>query len=342
LEDATGLHFERRNAPAPELPGIKAVLNAANRDTRPPKDVLKELHGFRNYFAGFQRRGEQTHKEAKPITDRLALPILRSENARTPGLNAIDCPNTDKMVAVLRYLSKKDGNQEGHVRFHLGLGNNAHRIAVDAFRHREGGFTLVAVDSMGDPDKGKEIATIQKSHPDLIKGALTIPTPNQLHIEGCHIFGIHNLNALHDFQPYVQGLHRQLYDAGRGKPTSLLSDPRHFVSEGNAHYIKFVENSFIMLPGKFFKHMQVMKPEPGKGTVLDLAENQNPSLNTHPLNKQGQTLRQRFASQNPDKATEEFSRADRTASLDKKRLVLIDRAIGHYMSIESSEKASPF
>jgi hypothetical protein len=41
-------------------------------------------------------------------------------------------------------------------------------------------------------------------------------------------------------------------------------------------------------------------------------------------------LRERFAAQNPEKAPEEFSRADRTASLDRKRLVLIDRAIAHY------------
>jgi hypothetical protein len=64
--------------------------------------------------------------------------------------------------------------------------------------------------------------------------------------------------------------------------------------------------------------------------MLDIAEAQNPALIHQPVNKKGQTLRQRVESANPDKALEHFSRAERTSSLDKKRLVLIDRALEHF------------
>jgi hypothetical protein len=97
-------------------------------------------------------------------------------------------------------------------------------------------------------------------------------------------------------------------------------------------------DTFGLLPGKFFKHLQVMKPKPGETrTLLDEAEKLNPALKDQPVNKKGQTLRERFASQNPAVPPESFSRADRTASLDRKRLVLIDRAIAHYEGLVRAE-----
>jgi hypothetical protein len=202
---------------------------------------------------------------------------------------------------------------------------------VDAFKHREGGFTLVAVDSAWILEVRDKLQALERKHPDLIKGALIIPTPNQLHSEGCRIFSVHFLNALHDFQPYIQSLHRELYGHFRGKPAPRLSAPDWERGKGNNLSLEDSLKAFKVLPPKFFKHMQMKRPKPGQAyTELDVAEYYNPALKGQPVNKKGQTLRERFASQNPAKALADFSRADRTASLDEKRLVLIDRAIAHY------------
>jgi hypothetical protein len=175
------------------------------------------------------------------------------------------------------------------------------------------------------------LAALKKKNPDVIKGAVVIPTPNQAHGEGCWIFAIHTLNAMQDHQPLILGLHRQVYDHGRGRPAPGLAGPEWACSGGNTHFLPDEKDAFGALPAKFFKHMQVMKPKAGESrTLLDEAEDRNPALKDRPVNKKGQTLRERFASRNPLVPHEEFSRADRTASLDKKRLVLIDRAIAHY------------
>jgi hypothetical protein len=325
-------HFEKRTAPAPELPGLSEWIGKVNPEERPPQAVLADLREARSYFAGLRAKGEQTAGSDGTRTQTLINPILRSENARTPGLNAAGCASEEKLGEALRELSKAGGRgREGHVRFHLGLDDDRHRMAVDAFQHREGGFTLVAVDSLREPVAAHKMAALERMHPDLIKGVLVIPTPNQAHSEGCRIFAVHTLNALHDFQPHIQGLHRQLYGKGMGKPAPGLSGAEWKRMSGNTHVLDDKKGAFGILPGKFFKHMQVKNPKAGKTrTLLDDAEAKNPALKNEPVNKKGQTLRERFASQNPAKDPADFSRADRTASLDNKRLVLIDRAIAHY------------
>jgi hypothetical protein len=241
------------------------------------------------------------------------------------------------MADRLRDLMRLGGaGQEGHVRFHLGVNGDAHRIAVDAFRHREGGFTLIAIDSVRLNRTIRELAMLQEKHPDIIKGTAVIPTHNLVHDEGCRIFAVHALNALHDYQPHVQGLHRELYDKGRGRSAPRFSGPM-WKPEGTIHVLADKNVAFSLLPGKFFKHMQVKKPDSAGRTLLDEAEARNPALKSEPVNKKGQTLRERYASQNPSKPSEAFSYADRTASLDRKRLVLIDRAIAHYEGLARAE-----
>jgi hypothetical protein len=217
--------------------------------------------------------------------------------------------------------------------------DDVHRIAVDAYRHKEGGFTLVAVDSSRDGVTAQRLAALELKHPDVIKGTIAIPTPNQAHEEGCRIHAVNNLNALYDFQPYVQGLHRQLYDKGMGRPAPALAGPEWKRTSGNTHILADDKDAFRVLDGKFFKHMQVLKPKAGETrTLLDEAEDRNPALRNQVLNKQDQTLRQRFAGLNPGKKPEEYSRADRTASIDRKRLVLLDRAIAYYEGLAQAAK----
>jgi hypothetical protein len=330
-------HFEKRTAPAPEIPGVRAMIDLANADGRPPHAVLADLRQARAHFAGIRARGEQTNANRifnsdGKRTQKLITSILNAENARTPGLNAVGFASKEKMVEFLQVFSSpiRDG-QEGHIRCHVGFGQDTHRVAVDAFKHREGGFTLVAVDSGRPSGMMEYLHTLERNHADLIKGILYIPTPNQLHLEGCRIFAVHNLNALHDYQPHIQDLHRQIYDRGRGRPASRLEGPEWKYERGNTLELDFVLEAFLVLPPKFFKHMQLMKPKPGENfSQMSLAEELNPALRTEPVNKKGQTLRERLASQNPGKPLDQFSRADRTATLDNKRLVLIDRAIAHY------------
>lgn len=333
---ATALHFEKRSAPAREIPGARGWAAYVNRDPRPPHEVLADLREARAYFANLRGKGEQTSGSDGERTQQLINPILNSENARQPGLNAIGCDHEDKMAEVLRSLSATDGGgQEGHIRFHVGVWADSHRVAVDAYRHREGTFTLVAVDSLQEPIVARKLADLEAKHSDILKGTLLISTPNQAHGEGCRIFGVHTLNALHDFQPYVQGLHRQLHDRSQGRPAPRLSGPEWKRMGGNTLVLGDEKDAFGLLPGKFFKHIQVPKPKPGETrTLLDEAEARNPALKDQALNKKGQTLRERFASRNPGKTPEEFSRADRTASLDQKRLILIDRAIAHYEGLD--------
>jgi hypothetical protein len=288
------------------------------------------------HFAGLLRKGGQTRKGDANVTRNLLHPILRSENARTPGLNAVACDNEEKMGEALKELSKAGGRgPEGHIRFHLGVGEETHRIAVDAFRHRGGGFTLIAVDSLPNPHfAATSLAMLEMKYPKDIKGTLVIITPNQAHIDGCQIFGVHTLNAMHDYQPYMQSLHRELHDNALGKPAPRLADPMWNHTMGNTYVLEDDVEAFGILPGKFFKHMQVPKPRPGETrTLLDEAEEKNPALKDQAVNKKGQTLRERFAGQNPGKPPEEFSRADRTLSLDMKRIALIDRAIEHFETL---------
>lgn len=327
---APGPRFERRRSPAPEIPGVTGWVDRVNQDRRPPEAVVADLREARAHFAGLLGKGEQTSPHDGPRTNKLINPILNSENARNPGLNAVGCSHEDKMAGVLRALSGVGNGEEGHVRFHLGLVVDVHRIAVDAYRHRDGKFTLIAVDSSKQDITASKLAQLELKHPDIIKGTLVIPTPNQAHHEGCRIFAVNTLNALHDFQPYVQGLHKEVYAKGRGQPAPRLSQAAWKPMSGNTHVLASEKEAFGVLDGKFFKHMQVPKPRDG-GTrnLLDEAEDRNPSLKTRALNKKDQTLRGRFAAQNPDRKPGEFSRADRTASLDRKRLVLIDRAIAH-------------
>lgn len=330
-------HFEKRSVPAPEISGIRELADKTNADARSPHAVIKELCQARDYFRNLRAKGKQTSNDRLfypdgSRTDKLIKPILNTENARNPGLNAVGFQNEEKMVEFLRVLSSpiRDG-QEGHIRCHVGMSRDSHRIAVDAFKHQEGGFTLVAVDSAWILEVRERLQALERKHPDIIKGNLIVPTLNQLHSEGCRIFAVHSLNALHDFQPYIQSLHRQIYDHFRGK-----SAPRPLGSgwergKGNTISLGSALAAFKVLPPKFFKHMQVKRPKPGQAyTEHDVAESYNPALKDQPVNKKGQTLRERFASQNPDKDPADFSRADRTASLDDKRLVLIDRAIAHY------------
>ena len=328
-------HFEQRSAPAREIPGARGWAAYVNRDPRPPAEVLADLREARAYFGGLRDKGGQTAAGDGERTNKLINPILNAENARHPGLNAIGCGHEDKMAEVLRSLSAADGGgQEGHIRFHVGVWADFHRVAVDAYRHREGGFTLVAVDSLDEPIVARKLAELESKHPDIIKGTAVIPTPNQVHGEGCRIFGVHALNALYDFQPYVQGLHRQIRDKAQGLPAPRLSGPEWKRISGNTQVLADEKDAFGVLPGKFFKHIQVPKRKPGETRdLLDEAEARNPALTDQALNKKGQTLRDRFASRNPGKAPEDFSRADRTSSLDQKRLILIDRAIAHYEAL---------
>jgi hypothetical protein len=323
--------FERRSASTPEIPGVSGWVERVNQDPRPPAEVLADLREARAYFASVRERGEQTVSADGERTNRIINAILASENARNPGLNAVGCSHEDKMAGCLRAWSTLAVPAEGHIRFHLGMVADIHRVAVDAFRHRDGGFTLVAVDSLKQEITSSRLAALALKHPDVIKGVLVIPTPNQAHVEGCRIFAANTLNAMHDFEPYVQDLHRQVHERGRGRPAPRLAGPEWKSCGGNTHVLADATDAFGVLDGKFFKHMQVPKPKgEGARTLLDDAEERNPGLKTQALNKQEQTLRSRFESQNPEKRPEEFSRADRTASLDRKRLVLIDRAIAHY------------
>jgi hypothetical protein len=331
---AEGLHFEKRTAHAPELPGLRKLVDLTNADGRPPHVVLADLRKARAYFADLRARGEQTKTGSMfnhdgKRTNKLIPAILNAENARTPGLNAVGFASEQKMADFLRVFSSpiRDG-QEGHIRCHVGFGKDIHRIAVDAFKHKEGGFTLVVVDSGA---MMRSFHRVERNHSDLIKGILYIPTPNQVHIEGCRIYSVHNLNALHDYQPHIQNLHRQIYDRGRGRPAPRLEGPEWKHERGNTLELEYAMEAFTVLPPKFFKHMQVMKPKTQHSvSKLDMAEELNPALKAEPVNKKGQTLRERIASQNPGKPIDQFSRADRTASLDNKRLVLIDRAIAYY------------
>lgn len=339
---ATGAQFEKRNTPAPELNGITNWVKMANHDERPRRAVLMELRKARNHFAGLRANGEQTGQSDIARTRKLVPSLLNCENARNPGLNAVGCSRVDEMAAHLRKFAESGGpGQQGHIRFHVGVRNDGHRVAVDAYRHREGGFTLVAVDSVRVEETITELNALGKKNPHLIMGTMILPSPNQVHEEGCHIFALNTLNAMHDYQPHMQGLHQQLHDTAKGRAVPQLSGPGWTRSEGNTHLLMDDFALFGMLPAKFFKHIQVLRPYHGTThTRLDVAEYYNPALKNQAVNKKGQTLRERFESLNPDKPSAEFSRADRTASVDQKRLVMIDRAIAHYEGLVRSAEST--
>jgi hypothetical protein len=254
--------------------------------------------------------------------------MLNAMNARSPGLDAIGCAHEDQMVAALRKLS--GSGPEGHVRFHLGMVVNIHSLAVDAYRHADGRFTLVAVDSISKEMTNSKLADVARKHPDLVKGAMVIPTPNQAHTEGCRVFA-HSLESMRDYQPYFRDLHKGIAARAEGKPVPPPASAAWKEVDKNVLALKDPLDAFGVLDGKFFKHMQVPKPKAGEsGSLLDAAEARNPDLKTAVQNKQGDTLRTRVESQNPGKTLEEFERFDRTASADQKRLVLLDRTIDHY------------
>lgn len=335
-------HFEKRNGPPPEIHGMNELVGTLNAIARPHQQVVQELRDIRKYFAGVRAKGEQTKRDDGKLMKWATTPILRSENERNPGLNAIAVRHQNRMVDILKIIARGGQDEEGHVRFHLGLENDTHRVAVDAYKHREGGFTLITVDSVDDVLLADELGNLRKRNPKLIKGIMSIPTHNQVHNEGCRVFAMHALNGMHDYQPYFQNLHRKIYDKERGRPAPELAEPRFERSNG-VYMLESEFDAYGLLPGKFFKHMQVKPPYEGerpgeKRTYLDDAEDKNPALRDQPVNKKGQTLRERYASLNPGVPSEAYSRADRTSSIDEKRLVFLDRAVVHYDSLAGQEQ----
>ena len=321
--------FERRTGPSPGLPGARELADAMNTDPRGDAAVLADLKSARRRFGGLVAERKQTGDAENHLFLGCVKPMLNGMNARSPGLDAIGCTHEDQMVAALRRLS---GNgPEGHVRFHLGMVANIHSLAVDAYRHADGRFTLVAVDSISKEMANSKMADVARKHPDLVRGAMVIPTPNQAHTEGCRIFAAHSLEAMRDYQPYIRDLHKGIAARAEGKPVPPPAPDAWKEVDKNVLALKDPLDAFGVLAGKFFKHIQVLKPPAGRTTtLLDEAEARNPDLKTAALNKQGETLRARVGNQNPEKALEEFERFDRTSSTDRKRLVLLDRAIEHY------------
>jgi hypothetical protein len=279
-------------------------------------------------------QGVQTHRTDGEMMKLAVTPILRSENARNPGLNAIGVTNKTRMVDILKIISEQNQGEQGHVRFHLGLEKDTHRVAVDAFQHREGGFTLICVNSVNDTLLARELGELRIKNPKLISGIMSIPTQNQVHSEGCRVFAVHALNGMHDYQPYFQGLHQKIYDKTQGQRVPELAEPR-FGRDKGTFMLKDETETYGLLPGKFFKHIQVKPPYeseiPGvMRTFLDDAEDMNPALKDQPVNKKGRTLRQRYESLNTQVPPAPHSRSDRTSSIDEKRLEFLKRAIAHY------------
>jgi hypothetical protein len=333
---AGALVFEKRQGPAPEIPGVSRLVDKLNVVSRPHAEVIEDLHIGKRYFTELLDNRRQTKPEDGKITNALITPILRSENARNPGLNAIGCSDGNRMTDILKIISRSSQGQEGHVRFHLGVKNDNHRMAVDAFKHREGGFTLISVDSLLDHIFTFDLANLPEDHPNLIKGMMYIPTHNQKHDEGCRIFAVHTLNAMHDYQPHFQNLHREIYAAKDKKKEPQI--PPQWDSWDGVRVLKNELDNFGLLPAKFFKHMQVKKPMAGEtDTLLDQAEARYPALKNRQVNKKEQSLRQRIERQNSNVPLASFSRHDRTASLDQKRLALIERAIPHYKGLARAE-----
>ena len=330
--------FEMRTPPAPELPGMRDWANKMNQDPRPPQVVLDELDAAKTHFGKLIEDGKQALKADSAISGKQILPILQAENARTPGLNAVSCRSVKEMETALQEWSKPGAKGlEGHVRFHLGLDKDRHRIALDAYRHPEGGFTLIAVESTKYSHfAADELTPLIKKNPDLIRGAAIIPTRNLAHEEGCRIFALHHLSALHDERSQIKLLHRQIYSSGKGRSVPQLSDSKWKQKQGNIFVLQSALDAFGLLPGKFFKHMQVKRLSFGKKpSLLQEAEARNPRLKDQPLNKQRQTLRKRFENQVPGTAPENFSDRERNLSLDKKRVVYLNRAIAHYERLKA-------
>jgi hypothetical protein len=327
--------FKRRKGPVPELSGIRELVDEMNAVDHPNDQVALGLRSLRTRFDRMRANGEPTAAIDGDWMNLAITPILRSENARHPGLNAIAVPNTSRMLDILSTIRSDKFGEEGHVRFHLGFQSNSHQMAVDAFKHRQDGFTLILVDSLNDLGLPNELK-MQRSWTDgLIKGVMHIPTLNQVQLINSPIFAIHALNGIHDYQPYFQSLHRKLYDKEwLGLRVPELEEPR-FKQQDEVYKLQDTSDAFGLLPGKFFKHMQVQPPYTVAGTgerrtALDDAEDKNPALLSEPVNKKGQTLRDRFESLNPTVPSEDYSPDDRTSSIDDKRIMYLDRAIAHY------------
>ena len=290
------------------------MVSRMNQDSRPPAEVLSDLKSNRKHFADLIDDRKQTDQPEKPLTARSIKPILNAENARNPGLNAIRCKDEDELVRILKALPD-GGKGEGHIRFHLGIVMGVHSVAVDAFRHADGRFSLVAIDSMAKDMTRSKMRKITEAHPDTFHGAIVLPTLNQTHIEGCPIFAVNNLLGMHEFEPYVKELHKGLMPPikwkNHGNSVLAPEDPK---------------DTFKVLPAKFFKHIQ-------GGSRLVTAEERNPAFKTETVNKKDETLRARFQNRNPELEMEAFGNFDRTSSLDKKRLVYLDRAIVHYSAL---------
>jgi hypothetical protein len=283
---AGAFQFEKRTGPAPEITGLRSLVDDLNVVSRPHEEVIEDLKNSKRYFTDLLHSRKQTTLADRELSNTLITPILRSENARNPGLNAIGCSDEKRMADILRIISRSNPGEEGHVRFHVGVWNDNHRMAVDAFQHREGGFTLIYMDPMLNLIFSYELSRLQKQHSDVIKGTMDIRTHNQVHTEGCRIFSVHFLNAMHDYQPHFLNLHRDIYAAKEVKPEPRLADPR-WESWGGTHVLDNELDNFGFFPAKFFKHWQVRKPDKGERNKLDQAEEWNPALRHQPVNKKG-------------------------------------------------------
>jgi hypothetical protein len=318
--------FAKRASDAPSLPGAAALCAQVNHVSESPAEIARQAEAARDHFAGLLKERRPTTGSDSLITTRLLKPILNTENARNPGLNAMVCGNEDEMLNALRVLPR-DGKQEGHVRFHLSLVAGIHSVAVDAYRHGDGGFTLLAVDSISKDAVNAKFKKLTDSNPGFIHGSMVLPSHTQVHEEGCRIFATHALLGLNDYAPYAKRLHEGLRaDTPGGPPRALPDIPWNSLSP-NCVVPQDPKDTFKLLPPKFFKHIQ------GR-SLLSSAEERNPALATQAVNKDGKTLRERFAGLSPEKTLDQYDNFDRTRSLNEKRVVYLERTATYYRGLD--------
>lgn len=274
--------------------------------------------------------------------------IVAAENARTPNLNlTLLSPNED-FASWLK--AKRPAN--ARVIFPM-PGNEAHYVAADV--RRNGGKTSVIVIeplSLKDATQDLQDSTRQKYERQslpLLKKTLksdvtlsVLAVDTQKSTNDCGIFALSAASKLADNAPMLDALHEQ--NLGK-KPikTALGQDAELLAGKGK---VRVLDGKGV-LPPAFVKHSQSrttlkdwLKANPaahGYASVNKAEQSLMERFDSHVTTRYDKPVHTRFMQDNLPEMEVQIKNLTFSASIEKKRLVYLDRAIAYLKQAPEAE-----
>lgn len=287
-------------------------------------NAIGKLERMKDHFVALKQANCSTTQELDSPMDRACLKaIALAENARKPGLNLKTFDSFDEFAAAL-----KSGDQQPF-RAVVPMPMSPHRVAVDV-KFQQGAASVIAVEALGVEGMTEHFDLMQHGmlHALPASARLTVLTSNaQQSLAGCVIFASSAALKLHENAAAIDAMHsRQM--SGQPIGASALAEDQ----DAGAGRIGLVDGK-PLLPLGFVKHAQ---SKTKLEEWLDVRGVQDAQASTKQLG--GPTLLQRHHARRVERFDDAAART-RTfgASIEDKRIVLLNRAIEHLRSAPDDE-----